>query len=184
MLEGSGAVMHCTTFLFMLMMSCAPAAVAASLAAAKVPDAQCVLLEPLSLQEHVSPLAMIMSVLPLGGWLLLCARATRSAHWISISFVLWTALTAVMIACALGIAVLTAWSDTIQSWVLVASTALPHALSVSLMSPLGPHTPSAARLKDLHCFGSSSIGLASLGTEPIVAASASTPHQQLSSVYT
>ena len=60
MLEGSGAVMHCTTFLFMLMMSCAPAAVAASLAAAKVPDAQCVLLEPLSLQEHVSPLAMIM----------------------------------------------------------------------------------------------------------------------------
>lgn len=67
MLEGSGAVMDCTTFLFMLMMSCAPAAVAASLAAAKIPDAQCVLLEPLDLQEHVSPLAMIMSVLPLGG---------------------------------------------------------------------------------------------------------------------
>ena len=108
------------TFVILLMVIFAPAAVASSLAAVQVPDAQCVSSEP--------PTMLLSMLLPLGGLLLLCARATCSAHWISISFVLWTALTAVMIACALGIAVLTAWSGTVQSWVLVASTALPHAL--------------------------------------------------------
>eukprot|EP01046_Picozoa_sp_COSAG06_P011182 COSAG06_NODE_631_length_13616_cov_6.997411_5_plen_1866_part_00 len=137
--EKSNANMHLITFMILLMVSFAPAAVAASLAAAKVPDAQCVSLEPLSLQEHVSPSATILSLLPVLGGMLLLLSTRADAHWLGNTFVLWTTLTAIMIAYALGIAVLTASSDTIQSSILVAITSLPGLLQhfrSLLMSPL------------------------------------------------
>ena len=124
--------MHLVTFMVLLMVSFAPAAVAASLAAAKVPNAQHVSLETLGLSA-------ILSLLPVLGGVSLLLSARANAHWVGITFVLWTTLTAIMIAYALGIAVLTASSDTIQSSILVAITSLPGLLLQSrswLMSSL------------------------------------------------